>query len=345
MTRAAGTVAPRGVARSILLFFGLLVWLEASDPISVRDFGAVGDGVNDDSGAIQKAVNALPSRGGILLLPAGKYRIRKTIKIGDGSISRSSATHNITILGSGIGTTADSGFPDEGASELIWDGPALKTMVEVNGPISAVRLEGIRFSARKVAAICLGVHHAYYSTFKALQCSDFTNSGMVIESYSAVPDVAIGANHNLWEQIYLWSPIAGATGLVIGSPGKTGPGILAVSGNRFDTVAIHVNGVDATGIELRFTDFDSFTQVGVISERGNGLKVSTVPGAQGFPGAIWFYQCSLGAMRPAVGGEDWVGTEKIFFWPWYAGEGARVPFQPWAAGMTSSGRFFGFSPW
>lgn len=47
---------------------------KASDVLSVMDFGAVGDGVTDDSAAIQAAVNALPSRGGTILFPAGTYK-------------------------------------------------------------------------------------------------------------------------------------------------------------------------------------------------------------------------------------------------------------------------------
>lgn len=41
--------------------------------INVKEFGAVGDGVREDTGAIQAAVNFLPE-GGRLLFPAGTYR-------------------------------------------------------------------------------------------------------------------------------------------------------------------------------------------------------------------------------------------------------------------------------
>lgn len=42
--------------------------------LSVLCFGAVGDGVNDDRGAFQFALNALPN-GGVLYVPQGKYKI------------------------------------------------------------------------------------------------------------------------------------------------------------------------------------------------------------------------------------------------------------------------------
>jgi len=42
---------------------------------SVKDYGAVGDGVHDDTSAFQAAVNSLPSTGGTVVVPAGTYLI------------------------------------------------------------------------------------------------------------------------------------------------------------------------------------------------------------------------------------------------------------------------------
>ena len=44
------------------------------DVVSVKDFGAVGDGVVDDTAAIQDAIDSLP-RGGCLVFPQGRYLI------------------------------------------------------------------------------------------------------------------------------------------------------------------------------------------------------------------------------------------------------------------------------
>jgi hypothetical protein len=61
------------------------------DTVSVKDFGAVGDGVADDSAAIQDAVDSLAS-GGTLVFPFGTYKINTHIDITVG---------NITLLGNG----------------------------------------------------------------------------------------------------------------------------------------------------------------------------------------------------------------------------------------------------
>ena len=40
-------------------------------PVDVHAFGAKGDGINDDTKAIQAALDSLPPRGGIVYLPPG----------------------------------------------------------------------------------------------------------------------------------------------------------------------------------------------------------------------------------------------------------------------------------
>lgn len=52
------------------------------DPVlNVKNYGAVGDGSNDDTASIQAAIDALPSSGGTVLLPSGTYKVTSTITI------------------------------------------------------------------------------------------------------------------------------------------------------------------------------------------------------------------------------------------------------------------------
>jgi hypothetical protein len=71
------------------------------DTVNVRDFGAVGDGVTDDTAAIQAAIDwvmyrnrahnapVLKPSGGSVYLPAGQYRITDTLQLGYGTTFQS----------------------------------------------------------------------------------------------------------------------------------------------------------------------------------------------------------------------------------------------------------------
>lgn len=48
---------------------------------NVRSFGARGDGVADDTAAIQAAINSLAATGGIVFLPGGVYKVTTTINL------------------------------------------------------------------------------------------------------------------------------------------------------------------------------------------------------------------------------------------------------------------------
>jgi len=52
--------------------------------VSVKDFGAVGDGVTDDTTAFQSAVNSLSSVGGTVFVPSGSYLIGQISWVKDG---------------------------------------------------------------------------------------------------------------------------------------------------------------------------------------------------------------------------------------------------------------------
>ncbi len=63
---------------------------------NVQDLGAVGDGVADDTAAIQAAIDAVPTNGGIVFFPPGTYKI---------SVALSIDVASVHVLGSGIGAT------------------------------------------------------------------------------------------------------------------------------------------------------------------------------------------------------------------------------------------------
>ena len=52
-----------------------------SKRIDVRDSGARGDGMNDDTVAFQRAIDALPDEGGTVVVPPGSYVIDPTRRV------------------------------------------------------------------------------------------------------------------------------------------------------------------------------------------------------------------------------------------------------------------------
>lgn len=68
------------------------------DTVSVKDFGAVGDGVANDTAAIQAAINQAQSAGKGLFFPAGTYMVSTTLT--------SSSTGQLLVVGEGLFRTA-----------------------------------------------------------------------------------------------------------------------------------------------------------------------------------------------------------------------------------------------
>ncbi len=70
--------------------------------INVRQYGAVGDGVTDDSSAIQSALNAIGINGGTLYIPPGNFLINSTLLVPDSNDFRIIGNGNVSILKAGM---------------------------------------------------------------------------------------------------------------------------------------------------------------------------------------------------------------------------------------------------
>jgi len=73
------------------------------ETVSVKDFGAVGNGVADDADAFQKAVNSLPANGGYIDVPDGAYLISVAPSVGTKSIEWDIGTGSV-FTGAGAAT-------------------------------------------------------------------------------------------------------------------------------------------------------------------------------------------------------------------------------------------------
>lgn len=90
--------------------------------ISVKSYGAVGNGVSDDTSAIQSALDAVPANGGIVYFPNGTYKVSSVLTVskpctrllGPGRRQRiatlAPAIINYTGTGNVINVTGNQGF-------------------------------------------------------------------------------------------------------------------------------------------------------------------------------------------------------------------------------------------
>jgi polygalacturonase len=65
--------------RIFISIFFLLAVVWNINGVNVKDFGAIGDGVNDDTKFIKEAI--LRADDGLIVFPRGKYRITESIEI------------------------------------------------------------------------------------------------------------------------------------------------------------------------------------------------------------------------------------------------------------------------
>lgn len=103
----------------------LLAATDYRPPLSVLNYGAKGDGVGDDTQAIQRAIDARPA-GGTIVLPSGNYVVA--------SVRLKS---NISLIGSGVdsvlSSTADYPILISGKSDVVLDSFALRGRYSVYG--------------------------------------------------------------------------------------------------------------------------------------------------------------------------------------------------------------------
>jgi hypothetical protein len=98
---------------ALLIFAAIPSTADVPKSVSVKDYGAVGNGVVDDTAAILKALKAVGPSGGVVHLPAGAFKISNSLIVPAG----------VTLMG-------------EGAR---WENSATRIIVEKNG-FPAIRL-------------------------------------------------------------------------------------------------------------------------------------------------------------------------------------------------------------
>ena len=125
--------------------------------INVKNYGAAGNGIADDTAAIQAAINAAASSYKTVIVPAGTYKITSTIYI---------AKSNVRLIGEGFIKDSYSqtggSFIDAVGTVFSWAGSAGGTMVHIGwldgtstSKVTNTAINGIAFNGNGTAGIGL----------------------------------------------------------------------------------------------------------------------------------------------------------------------------------------------
>jgi hypothetical protein len=132
-------------------------------------YGAAGDGVTDDTAAIQRCLSALGASAPVCYFPAGTYLITSTLNIG-GTGSPSTGAIYVSLIGADPATTS-----------IVWGGPSGGTMLYLNG-VAYSRFDRLTFNGQGNAGVAVDQSKAdgtsnYFDTDNEYADDVFENAG------------------------------------------------------------------------------------------------------------------------------------------------------------------------
>ncbi len=150
----------------------VLNWEARSDWKNVKTAGAVGDGVADDTAAIQRVLDTVGEKFMVyagdldsVYFPPGTYRITAPLQVG-GKVR----LNGVLLIGHGRDT------------RLVWDGPLSQAMLVADG-ITSARYEGLVFDGRGKARVGLLHPNKFFVTeprYRHLAFLNFTDAGILV---------------------------------------------------------------------------------------------------------------------------------------------------------------------
>jgi hypothetical protein len=126
-------------------------------------YGATGDGVTDDTAAIQKALNDLSAsaHSSVLYFPAGTYQITATLSLAHAI--------DISLIGA-----------DPAVTKIVWAGPANGVMLYLNG-VAYSKFSRLTFDGSSTALVAVDQSYdgklGYFDTGNEYSDDSFTNAG------------------------------------------------------------------------------------------------------------------------------------------------------------------------
>ena len=242
------------------------------DPVCVLDYGATGDGVTDDTAAIQAAIDATPI-GGTITLPVGVYRVSATINInkpalqflGTGSVysgvniladhaagpvirvsTTSCVLSDFKVTASAARTASAAGSGLTGNYGILWEGDATPASYITRQVCQRVQVDS------QPSHGFLASGHVWYSMYTQLNSTNNGGHGFVLDAGETTGRT--NKDYNGFSTItYLVSTGNGGHGITVGTSGQlTADQALRMKIDNYD------GGNNATNAGIRFTSHDSY---------------------------------------------------------------------------------------
>lgn len=276
-----------------------------SDQVSVKDFGAVGDGVTDDTAAFQAALDAADGR--VLYVGAGSFKITSTLNYKNNS--GVAKARGLKIIGEGSGKTI---FLNEVANGPVLDvntgvgATAGAYFFSYGGVISGITIQGDGVSANSDG---IRFRSCWDYSLRDVIIDSHTRYGIHIENDEGIsPDCTASANmelshvritHNL-KGIYApygngW-PLARLTHCVVDKNSAMG---IEHNSSHFQMHqgSLSYNGLDYTGTYDPSTSYGGMVMVSADNYQAEGPVVSGVEMDDNTPQHLWVASAKGPAVR------------------------------------------------
>jgi hypothetical protein len=275
---------------------------------SVKMFGAVGDFVNDDTSAIQAAIDYVGSLGGgLIIVPPGKYRVTSQLNI----------TQAVRLMGLGWGDTSTSASaPDTYLTSFTWDGANTGTeaIVRVLAATASTYvydwgIDGIALDGANKAYRGLWISSARLSFLGDLQVHRCRDQGWVIDDSNGV----IGG---VFTHCRRYEYLSGANSACASSGGLK---ITSVHSSHPGCTGIHVENLTLTtvngyGLDVGDCDNSVFEKVYAnATGTGHGVYLRGLTDSQTRPARKnrvgWFSGSDIYCEAASRNVADWVNSE------------------------------------
>lgn len=295
-----------------------------SDIVNAADFGAVGDGVTDDTLSIQAAIDAIQTRGGgAVFLNEGTFKVSSTLTI---------TKSNTLLIGAGGDMPHDGGTGSDAATKIKWAGAINGTVVNVrtvagvgNSKVYGSAVRDLEIDGSALAGIGLLVYSIFGSRFENVlswncrvcsyklvsyiagtiaEAADLQNCRFINCTYRNIDSAEVQGAHGFW----LTSDNPGAAGANVSfnkfenCDGQvyTGRGWIYEDADNNINIQPRVVRVTTTnpGIEIRGTtntDSNHFINPSIGGGTANGIRIlGTASGYTQNPQRCSFYMYDNG---------------------------------------------------